>query len=206
MTPRQLRLLLAICFGLGCASFAQASVIVVEPVFSGSNQAAPPDTTDYEGVFYDYSSTFPPASIAIGTFNFTIPANNIVTGATISGTFGDVNIPVTALTDLYVLNGAIEVGACDASDGGTVYPPCAVGTVDGSLVPWTYTFTSTDLNNMAADFSSGSLDFSAVQNGFGAVIVGTPALDISVATIPEPGSIFILAGGLFALGALRRRK
>jgi hypothetical protein len=183
---------------------AQAGV-VVSPTFGASNQTAPPDTTDYEGIFYDGSSTFPPAGISIGTFNFTIPAGERVIGATISGTFGDVNIPVTALADLFVDNGTIEAGKCDIESDGVTYPPCAAGTVDGSLVPWSYTFSSTDLTNLATGFSHGSIDFTAVQNSpFGAVVVGDPTLDIQVS--PEPASILTLAGGLLAFAAFRRRK
>jgi hypothetical protein len=178
--------------------------IVVAPTFDASNQSS--DPTDYEGIFYDFSSTFPPPSIPIGTFNFTVPTGEEVTGATISGTFGDENIGVTALTDLFVLDGSIEVGECDTTGGGTIFPACAAGTIDGSLVPWSYTFNATDLSNLGADFSAGSLDFTAVQNGFGAVIVGTPSLDLQVSPTPEPASILTLAGGLLAIAALRRRK
>ncbi len=52
--------------------------------------------------------------------------------------------------------------------------------------------------------TGGSLDFTAVQNSFGAVVVGTPILDIQ--TVPEPSSVFTLAGGLLAFAVLRRRK
>lgn len=201
-TIRLLRLFLLVCFALGFSSFARADVtIVVPPTFSSSNQAQPPDTTDYEGSFYDFSSTFPPANIAIGSFEFTIPTGYYVTGGTMSGTFGDVNYSTTALTDLYVFNGGIEVGECDS-----VTAPCAAGTVDGSLVSWSYTFDTTDLSSLASDFSSGSLDFTAVQNSFGSVIVGTPSLELELAPTPEPPTIFTMAGGLLAIGALLRRK
>src|SRR5271165_2068878 len=95
-----LRIFLLACFALSCASLAQAADIIVAPTFNASNQAASPDTTDYEGNFYDFSSTFPSNPITIGAFMFTIPKGDAVIGATISGTFGDQNIPVTALTDL----------------------------------------------------------------------------------------------------------
>lgn len=188
---------LATAFGLGLTASAKAATIIaiVAPTFDPSNQAAPPDTTDYEGNFYDFSGTFPPNPITIGTFTFSIPKGDIITGATISGTFGDQNIPVTALTDLFV-DGTLEVGACDSTSN-----PCAAGTTDGSLLPWSHTFTTTELGDLAG----GSLSFIAVQNSFGAVIVGTPTLDLLVQT-PEPSSIFTLAGGLLALAALRRRK
>ena len=194
MTTTPLRHFLLACLALGWASLAQADIIVT-PTFDPSNQAAPPDTTDYEGNFYDFSSSFPPDPITIGTFNFTIPAGEQVVGATISGTFGDVNIPVTAVTDLFVDSGTIQVGACDSTGD-----PCAAGTIDGSLVPWSYTFTGAQLG----DLTGGSLDFTAVQNSFGAVVVGTPTLDIQ--TVPEPTSISTLAGALLAFAAWRRRK
>lgn len=188
--------------GLVMSSSARADLLV-NPTFSSSNLTAAPDTTDYEGNFYDGSTTFPPSSISIGTFSFTIPTGTQVIGATISGTFGDVNIPVTALTDLYVDNGNIEVAECDQSGGN--YPPCAVGTSNGLPATWTYTFTSADLTNLASELSGGSIDFTAVQNSpFGTVVVGDPVLDIQLT--PEPASIFTFAGGLLAFAALRRRK
>lgn len=200
MTIRPLRHFLVACFALGWASFAHAD-IVVQPNFASSNQAQPPDTTDYEGAFYDFVSTFPPNPILIGAFTFTIPAGDYVTGATISGTFGDENVPVTALTELAVLNGTINVGECDSTSD-----PCAAGAIDGSLVPWSHTFDGAELQNLAPDFAAGSLDFTAVQNSFGAVIVGTPVLDIQVATMPEPSYTFAMAGGLLAMLGWSRRK
>jgi PEP-CTERM motif len=200
LTIRPLPPFLFACFALGCAAFAHAD-IPATLTFDASNQAAFPDTTDYEGNFYDGSSA--PYNITIGTFSFTIPTGDYVTGGTISGTFGDQNIGVTALTDLFVNNGSIAVGACDDFTA-----PCALGTSDGSLVPWSYTFNATDLSNLASDFSAGSLDFTAVQNSFGSVIVGTPVLDFQVAPVPEPASILTFGSSLLFLAFLvfRRRK
>lgn len=202
MTLQPLRHIVFACFALGFASLAQADTIVVQPTFDASNQAAPPDTTDYEGNFFD--GTAAPYDITIGAFNFAIPAGNFVTSATLSGTFGDVNYPTTALADLFVDNGTINVGGCDLNPDGS-YPACAAGTVDGSLVSWSHTFTSAELGLLASDFTAGSLDFTAVQNSFGALVVGSPTLTLQTAT-PEPSSAFALASGLLALAALRRRK
>jgi hypothetical protein len=196
VTIKPLRHFLLACLALGWASLAQADIIVA-PTFDPSNQVAPPDTTDYEGSFFD--GTAAPYDINIGTFNFSIPVGNRVVGATISGTFGDVNIPTSAVADLFVDAGNINVGGCDSTSD-----PCFAGTSDGSLVSWSHTFSGAELSELASDFASGSLDFTAVQNSFGVLVVGTPSLDIQ--TVPEPSSIFILTGGLLAFAALRRRK
>jgi hypothetical protein len=187
VTTTPLRHFLLACVALGWASLAQADIIVA-PTFDGSNQVSPPDTTDYEGNFFDGSSA--PYDITIGTFNFTIPAGDQAVGATISGTFGDVNISTSAVADLFV--DGIKVAGCDDPTD-----PCAAGTIDGSLVPWSHTFT-------AAQLGSGPLDFTAVQNSAGVLVVGTPSLDIQA--VPEPSSIFILAGWPLAFAAWRRRK
>ena len=172
-----------------------ATITLSAPLtFDGSNQAAPPDTTDYEGNFYD--GTAAPYDVTIGTFDVSSLSGDTLIDGTISGTFGDVNYSTTALTDLY-LDG-IEVAECDSFSEDCAIEP------DG-VVSWTYTLDADDLNALNAALSSGSLDFTAVQNGFGAVVVGTPSLELDAAT-PEPASIFTLAGGLLAIAAWRRRK
>lgn len=195
MTIRPLRHFLLACLALGGASLAHADIIVA-PTFDPSNQAAPPDTTDYEGMFFD--GTAAPYNITIGTFQFTIPTGDKIVGMTISGTFGDQNIPVTALTDLYI-NGDIKVASCDSATD-----PCAAGTLSGAPVSWSYTFTTANLMELAPEFASGVIDFTAIQNSLGSTIVGTPTLSINA--VPEPGFIFPVAGGLLAMAVLRRRK
>jgi hypothetical protein len=182
---------------------AQASpigMIVVTPTFDLSNQTQFPDTSDYESVPTD--GTAAPYDLTIGAFNFNIPAGDTVYGATIFGTFGDVNYTSSALADLYVLGGTIKVGGCDLNPDSS-YPFCATNQDPGALVSWSYTFSSSDLANLATDFAHGSIDFTAVQNSAGVTVIGTPTLDIS--TVPEPASIFAAAAGLLAFAAFRRR-
>lgn len=201
MTTRPLRHPLLACLVLGCASFARASTVPTTVTFDASDQTT--DGTDYEGEFFDGSAA--PYDITIGAFDFTIPTGDVVTGATISGTFGDVNYSSSALADLFVDDGNIQVAGCDLNSDGS-YPACFTGTVDGSLVSWSYTFTGAQLSELASDFAAGSIDFTAVQNSFGSLVVGDPTLQIQVAQTPEPSSLFTLAGGLLAIIAWRRRK
>jgi PEP-CTERM motif len=197
VTIKPFRYFLFACVAFGCASFAQADIIVT-PTFNSSNQAlsdVPPDTTDYERPFNDGANAITP--LTIGTFDFTIPTGGTVGGATVSGTFGDENYSASALVDLYV--DGIEVAQCDSLSS-----PCFTGTVDGSLVAWSYTFSPTQLTELSSDFAAGSLDFTAIQKSFGSVVVGSPTLDLQV--VPEPSSLYTLAGGLLAFIAWRRRK
>ncbi len=91
------------CFVLGCASLAQADIIVTN--FRLSNQSWQ-SYTDFSGS--RRTSLRIPSTI--GTFNFMIPAGDQVASATISGTFGDENFSTSALTDLFVDNGNINSG------------------------------------------------------------------------------------------------
>lgn len=147
---------------------------------------------------YDGTATFGPfpSTISIGDFTFAIPAGQEVVGATISGTFGNDDVPgttdISAPADLFVDSGAIEVAACD--DGLTYSEPCDAGSVPTA---WSYTFTSSDLSTLSADFASGSLDLSTVQDNFFAVNAGSLTLDIAVS--PEPNGLWLSGTGLIGL-------
>ena len=142
-----------------------------------------------------------PAALSIGDFTFTIPAGVQITGIAISGTFGNGDLPGTTDTsapaDLFVDGGTIEIAACD--DSLTFAAPCDAGS---SPTAWSYTFTHSDLTNLASELSGGSVDLSALQNDVFAVNLGS--LTLSIQTTPEPGSIFLFAGGVAGLALLRR--
>ncbi len=144
---------------------------------------------------------YPLAPALIGDFNFTIPIGEQVIGGTISGYFGnDDNPPTTdstAPSDYYIDNGAIEVASCD--DSLSFSDACETSSTPTS---WTYTLTATDLANLSAELSSGSIDFTASQNFYGAVNMGTTTLDLVLT--PEPSMIFFLCGGLAGIALLRR--
>lgn len=173
------------------APAAKANVIV-------SNIAEYNGPADFDFNAGDY----PLAPVTIGDFLFSIPANQVVTGATISGTFGNNDVSSnTALSDYFVNSGVIEVASCDDPTAN-----CFSGQT-GVPTPWSYTFTANDLKNLSAAFSSGSLDFSVVQNFAISVQTGvtTLTIDTAASTAPEPSTFFVIGGGLVVLGCLRRR-
>jgi hypothetical protein len=154
---------------------------------------------------YDGTATFGPfpSSISIGDFAFTIPTNQIVVGGTVSGTFGNDDVPGTttdsAPTDLFADSGAIEVAECDDSLSYTA--ACDSGSTP---TPFSYTFTSSDLSTLSTDFASGSLDLSAIQNGPFAVNAGSLTLDLATATTPEPNGLWLSGAGPMCFLLLRR--
>lgn len=177
------KLLLCIALATGFSGLAKADIIAT--------------IGEYNGPAYDFSTTFPPSSQTIGTFTFNIPTGVQVIGVTISGTFGNNDIfSNTALSDYFVSLGMIQVAGCDDPSAS-----CFSGTT-GVPTPWSYSFTPTDLSNVAAALAAGSLDFTVVQNSPFTVQTGVTTLDIQVT--PEPGTILIFCGGLAALATLRR--
>jgi hypothetical protein len=169
---------------LGFASRAQADIIATIPNYDGAASFGP----------------FP-ETINIGDFNFTIPAGESVVSVTVSGTFGNTDVPGTtdtsAPSDLYIDNGLIKVAECD--DSLSYNAACDTGS---SPTPWSFTLPQSDLAELAPELAAGQIDFSAVQNGFFAVNTGSVALDI-VAT-PEPNSLFLFGSAIASLSLLRR--
>ena len=186
LQKKLLNLLLFTALCILSTGFARADIIATIGEFNGA-----PD--------FDFDpADYPLAPVLIGDFTFSIPSGGSVVGGTISGTFGNNDVsPITAPSDYFIDNGVIEVASCD--DGLTGAAACDSGSTPTA---WTYTLTSSDLSNLAADFAAGSIDFSVVQNFAIAVQTGTTTLDLVVS--PEPSMIFLICGGLAGIAFLRR--
>ena len=154
---------------------------------------------------YDGTASFGPfpSPVTIGSFSFSIPAGQIVYSGTLSGTFGNNDVPgttdVSAPVALFIDGGSIEVATCD--DSLSYSAPCDSGF---SPTTWSYTLTKADLAALSAAFASGSLDLTAVQNGVGAVNAGSLTLDVS--TTPEPNGFWLLATGIVGLVLVNRAR
>ncbi|HUB80078.1 MAG TPA: PEP-CTERM sorting domain-containing protein [Bryobacteraceae bacterium] len=152
---------------------------------------------------YDGNASFGPfpASIAIGNFTFAPPTGDTVIGGTVSGTFGNTDIPGTTDTsapaDLFIDNGLIEIAGCD--DALSFTAACDAGPGPS---PFSYSLTPADVSNLAGEIASGSIDLSAVQNSVFAVNLGALTLDLTV--VPEPASIALFASMVAGLALLRR--
>jgi hypothetical protein len=200
------RTLTAVILSLGAAFVlttpARANIIVTLPSYDSPTG-------------YDFNYTFPPAgSTTIGTFTFSIPAMDLVTGVTISGTFGNGDSPTTALSDYYLgFSGdetAVKVAGCDS-----ISAPCYID--QNGPTSWTYTLTSANLSALASAIASGSLDFTytwgnspplcsgstcppGVYDQY--VYAGAPTINIQVT--PEPTYVPLLFSALAGIVVLRR--
>ncbi len=151
---------------------------------------------EVNGTYYDYSYTPPYPSIDAGApttgtpLPFSVPAGQAITSASFSSTFGNTTVSSTTSLDVFV-NG-VNVGSCTDACWATQAP-----------TPFNYNFTS-------AQFASliGPLDLSIDQTDWGYIRLGASTLTINTSPVatPEPGTLALLAIGLFGLFALPRRK
>jgi hypothetical protein len=191
-----------------------AALLVATPAHADNIVRTTPSYDSTEN--YDFATTFPDSSYhTIGTFgSFTIPAGGNVVSITISGTFGNADVPTTALSDYYLGYAgnemAVKVAACDDPTSN-----CYSG--QEGPYSWTATLNQSQIQALATGLAAGSLDFgytwdSGAQpipdffspTGYDAqyVYAGQTTLDI-VAT-PEPSSIVLCLTGLAGLIAIRR--
>jgi hypothetical protein len=166
---------------------------------------------------YDYDTTFPTPgqSTTIGTYTFAIPAGANVTGITISGTFGNGDVPNTALSDYYLgFSGdetAVEVAACDS-----ILNNCYSGQ-EGPYF-WTATLTPAEIADLVPALTAGSLNFTYTwdssppaepipdlfsSTGYDDQYVYAGAATIDISYTPEPATLLLCLSGLTIVVALR---
>ncbi len=162
---------------------------------------------------YDFETTTPPTGpITIGTFTFSSINPSGVTGITISGSFGNGDVPTTALSDYYLgFSGdetAVEVAACDsASDN------CYSGQ-EGPYT-WTATLTPAEIADLGPGLKAGSLDFTYTwgssppipdpffsSTGYDDQYVYAGATTLVIT--PEPTSVLLFVSALAGIVVLRR--
>jgi hypothetical protein len=160
---------------------------------------------------YDFATTFPSGSTTIGTFTFTPVNPSVVTGITITGSFGNGDVPTTALSDYYLgFAGdleAVEVAACD-----DILANCYSGQ-EGPYT-WTATLTPAEIAALAPGIADGTLDFSYTwgnspaimdffsQTGYDDQYVYAGATTLVLT--PEPTSLLLFFSALVGIVVIRR--
>lgn len=211
MTTTPLRRFRLACLAIGAAIVLSAPTQASEILTTASYDS--PDG-------YDFVDTTPPSGpIIIGTYSFTpFTATELgtISSITISGSFGNLDNPTTALSDYYLgfagNETAVPVVGCDSTMMNPS-PDCTSGT-EGPY-DWTTTLTSLQIADLATGLEAGALDFTYTWDsnppvdGFFPgtyldqyVYAGATQLDIT--QTPEPTTIVFCLGG-FAGVLLRRR-
>lgn len=166
-----------------CLLFAPVTqATTLNPITSTINEFDGPDSTGF---------TYPQPALLIGTFSYTIPTGDYITGASVAGFFGTSAAPTTALENLYVAG--INVANCSSTSD-----PCFTAQ---NQTAWSYTFTTEQLESLAG----GSAAYTVVQTGDFFVESGSTTLTINVAPTPEPATFVLIAGGLAVLPFVRRK-
>ncbi|HKT74547.1 MAG TPA: VPLPA-CTERM sorting domain-containing protein [Steroidobacteraceae bacterium] len=178
---------LAIAAGTAHATTINGS-LDTSAAFSPTNQST--DGTTYFNA--PASGPFPGSAVQIGEFDFSVPAGETITSATLSGDFGSNTLGSgSAQVDL-TLNG-IAVASCDSACAS------ASGLAD---VPWAFTFTAGELASLA----SGKAVLTAIQQSASQIVLDPTSVAIQTSPVPLPAAGWLLGSGLLSLAGLRRRK
>jgi hypothetical protein len=193
-----------------------AAIFLITPVQGGEIILNTPSYDSPNG--YDFVTTTPPTgSTTIGTYTFT-PFTAVeldsITGITISGTFGNGDVPTTALSDYFLGfagdETAVEVAACDS-----ISDNCYSGQ-EGPYA-WNATLTSTEISDLAPALEAGSIDFTYTwgssppipdpffsSTGYDDQYVYAGATQLDITSTPEPNTVLFCLGGMAGVIMLRR--
>jgi len=205
MTKQKIAVIL-LCAGavIGYTAPAHGDIIATTPSYDSPNG-------------YDYVTTLPPTTYQlIGTFGFTVPAGESVVGITISGSFGNGDVPNTELSDYYLgfagNEEAIPVANCD-----NISANCYSG--EEGPYGWSVTLTQAQIGELAPALAAGSIDFTYTWDASPPVVpvsdllsptgydpqyiyAGAATLDITPS--PEPATALFCFSGLAGLAVFRR--
>jgi hypothetical protein len=179
---------------LGCRK-AKAALVVLGACLLSLSLAPAAKATDisltlpeFNGPSHSDSESYPKPPITVGTFNYTIPADEHIVSADISGTFGNSVVTGSAGVDLF-LNGLLVGQNLKSGPGFTM------------TVPWSHTFTPAEFSAL----ESGTATLTATQTSEFEIRLGETTLDIH-SVVPEPSSLALLTTGGLPLLAFRRRR
>jgi hypothetical protein len=159
------------------------ALLALEAVLSSSRaQAAIITSTlpEFSGELFDESTPFPLPSVTVGTFSYIIPSGEQIVSASISGTFGNSDVPNSS--GLNLLLDGLQVAQC------VRFADCYSNQMPEQF---NFTFSPVDLSLL----KDGSALVTAIQTSESIIRLGSTTLTLK--TVPEPLTILgsLTAGG-----------